>query len=222
MTNKKRFKKISITIIIIFLFFTFSFLIGSTNTRAEIPLKLNDENMILDGEKNGDGEEEKTIGKGLNIEELILLVQEATSKHLAILQEVLDYAPEAAKGSIWRAMEASTRGNVKVIKALNKIKSSNKDNKDNEDKGQKTFHIISSCNRGGTITPKGIQFSQGESIGFEIITDTGYTLLWIRVDNKKVEAVSSYSFDDGVERNHTIHAHFKKDKGSTKQNDDID
>lgn len=222
MTDKKRFKKIPIIIIIIFLFFTFSFLIGSTNTRAEIPLKLNDENILMDdGEENGDGEEEKT-GKGLNIEELILLVQEATSKHLAILQEVLDYAPESAKGSILWAMEANTRVNVKVIKALNKIKPSNKDNKDNENKGQKTFHIISSCNRGGTITPKGIQFSQGESVGFEIIADTGYTLLWVRVDNKKVDAVSSYSFDSLANSNHTIHAHFKKDKGSAKPNDDID
>ena len=48
MTNKKRFKKIPIIIIIILLFFTFSFLIGSTNGKAEVPLKLNDDNTLLD------------------------------------------------------------------------------------------------------------------------------------------------------------------------------
>jgi len=212
-------KKIPIIIIIILLFFTFSFLIGSTNGRAEVPLKVNDDNRLLDdGEEDGDGEEEKA-GKGFSIEELILLVQEATSKHLAILQEVLEYAPESAKGGITRAMEASTRGSIRAIEALNKIKPSNKDNKDN---GLKSFHIISSCNHGGIIIPKGIQFSQGESVEFVITADTGYTLLWIRVDNEKLEAVSSYSFDSEVDSNHTIHAHFKKDRGPAEQNDDID
>ena len=219
MTNKKRFKKIPVIIIIVLLFFTFSFLIGFTNTKSEVPLKVNVDNSPMDdGEEDGNGEEGKT-GKGLDIEKLILLVQEATSKHMAILQEVLNYAPEAAKGGIMRAMEASTRGSIRAIEALNKIKPSNKDNKDN---GLKSFHIISSCNRGGTITPKGIQFSQGESVEFVITADTGYTLLWIRVDNEKLEAVSSYSFDSEVDSNHTIHAHFKKDRGPAEQNDDID
>jgi len=48
MINKKRFKKIPIIIIIILLFFTFSFLIGSTNGKAEVPLKVNDDNIPMD------------------------------------------------------------------------------------------------------------------------------------------------------------------------------
>lgn len=218
MTNKNRFKKIPIIIIIISLFFTFSFLIGFTNSRAETPLKLNDENILMDdGEENGNGNEDHS-GKGLNIKELISLVQEATTKHLAILQEVLANAPEAAKGGIQRAIEVSTRGSIRAIEALSKIKASNKGNGNN---GQKKFHIIASCNRGGTIDPKGIQFSQGESVTFEITADTGYTLLWVRVDNEKLEGISSYPFDS-VDSNHTIHAHFKKIKNSSNQNDDTD
>lgn len=215
MTNKNIFKKITIVVIIISLFFTFSFLVGFNKSRIDTPLRLNNENILLDdGEENGNGDEDNSK-KGLNIEDLISLVQEATSKHLAILQEVLENAPEAAKKGIEWAIEVSTRGSIRAIEALSKIKPSNKD------KGQKTFHIIASCNRGGTIDPKGIQFSQGGSVGFEFTANEGYTLVWVRVDNKKFEEISSYSFDD-VDSNHTIHAHFKKIKNTTNQNDDAD
>ena len=213
MTNKNIFKKITIIIIIISLFFTFSFLVGFNKSRIDTPLRLNNENILLDdGEENGNGDEDNS-GKGLNIEELISLVQEATSKHLAILQEVLANAPESAKKGIERAIGVSTRGSIRAIEALSKIKPSNKDN------SQKTFHIIASCNRGGTIVPKGIQFSQGESVGFEITANEGYTLVWVRVDNEKLEGISSYSFDS-IDSNHTIHAHFKKIKNSSNQKSD--
>ena len=215
MTNKNIFKKITIVVIIISLFFTFSFLVGFNKSRIDTPLRLNNENILLDdGEENGNGDEDNS-GKGLNIKDLISLVQEATSKHLAILQEVLANAPESAKKGIERAIGVSTRGSIRAIEALSKIKSSNKD------KGQKTFHIIASCNRGGTIVPKGIQFSQGESVVFEFTADEGYTLVWVRVDNEKFEEISSYPFDD-VDSNHTIHAHFKKIKNSSNQSDDAD
>lgn len=215
MTNKNIFKKITIVVIIISLFFTFSFLVGFNKSRIDTPLRLNNENILLDdGEENGNGDEDNSK-KGLNIKDLISLVQEATSKHLAILQEVLENAPEAAKKGIEWAIEVSTRGSIRAIEALSKIKPSNKD------KGQKTFHIIASCNRGGTIDPKGIQFSQGESVGFEFTANEGYTLVWVRVDNKKFEEISSYSFDS-IDSNHTIHAHFKKIKNTTNQNDDAD
>jgi len=213
MTNKNIFKKITIVVIIISLFFTFSFLVGFNKSRIDTPLRLNNENILLDdGEENGNGDEDNS-GKGLNIKDLISLVQEATSKHLAILQEVLENAPESAKKGIERAIGVSTRGSIRAIEALSKIKPSNKDN------GQKTFHIIASCNRGGTIVPKGIQFSQGESVVFEFTADEGYTLVWVRVDNEKFEEISSYSFDD-VDSNHTIHAHFKKIKNSSNQKSD--
>ena len=52
-------------------------------------------------------------------------------------------------------------------------------------------------------------FSEGESVAFEITADTGYALLRVRVDNEKLEGISSYSFDS-VDSNHTIHAQFKK------------
>ncbi|MBA7508308.1 hypothetical protein ES705_00234 [subsurface metagenome] len=218
MTNKNIFKKITIVVIIISLFFTFSFLVGFNDNRADTTYRLNDESILLDdGEENGNGDENGSE-KGLNIEELISLVQEATSKHFAILQEVLENAPGPAKKGIEWAIAVSIRGSIRAIEALSKIKPSNKNNKDN---GQKTFHIIASCNRGGTIEPKGIQFSQGESVAFEIIADEEYTLVWVRVDNKKLEGISPYSFDD-IDSNHTIHAHFKKIKNSSNQNDDVD
>ena len=201
MNNKNVFKKITIISIIISLFFTFIFLVGFSHTETETHLRLNGDNILLDdGDENGSG-------KGLNIEELIILVQEATSKHFEILQEVLANAPGPAKKSIEWAMEVSMRGSIRAIEALSKIKPTNKNNGEN---GQKTFHIISSCNRGGIIEPKGIQFSQGEGVPFVITADTGYTLLWVRVDNEKLEGISLYSFDSVVDSNHTIHAHFKK------------
>lgn len=218
MANKNIFKKITIISIIISLFFTFSFLVGFTNSRSETPLRLNNGNIFLDdGEENGNGDEDNS-GKSSSIEDLIILVQEAILKHLAILQEVLENAPEPAKKGIERAIEVSIRGSIRAIEALSKIKPSNKDN---EDKGQKTFHIISSCNRGGTIDPKGIQLSQGETVVFEITADDGYTLVWVRVDNEKLEGISSYSFDN-IDSNHTIHVHFKKMKNFSDQNDDVD
>jgi len=218
MANKNIFKKITIITIIVSLFFTFSFLVGFTNSRAEIPVRLNGENILLDdGEENGNGEEESS-DKGLNIEKLIELVEKVTSKHLAILQEVHANAPEVVQGAIERAMKVSMRGSIRAINALNKIKTSNKDNGDNN---QKTFHIIASCSRGGTIVPKGIQFTEGGSLPFEITADDGYTLAWVRVDNEKLEGISSYSFDN-IESNHTIHAHFKKIKNSPNENGEND
>ena len=113
----------------------------------------------------------------MSIEDLILLVQETTSKHLEILQEALENAPGPARKGIERAIEVSVRGGVRGIEALNKIKNSNNGNKVN---GGKNFHIISSCNRGGTIEPKGIQFSQGESVGF-IITPEGNIIIPLKL-----------------------------------------
>jgi hypothetical protein len=211
MFSKDILKNIAVITTIVSLFFTFSFLVGFSNSRTEIPKRLSDGNTPFnDGEENGNGEENGSP-RGINIDDLISLVQEATSKHLAVLQEVLANAPEPAKEGIGRAIEVSMRGSIRAIEALTRIKNSNKDN---EDKGQKIFHIISSCNRGGTIVPKGIQFSEGESVGFSITSEEGYELVWVRVDNKKLEAVSSYSFND-INRNHTIHAHFKKIKKSS-------
>lgn len=218
MNNKKIFINIAVTTIIVSLSFTFSFLMGFSSRNTETPKRSSDENILLDnGEENGNGEENSSP-RSINIDDLINLVQEATSKHITILQEVLANAPEPAKKGIERALETSMRGSIRAIEALMKIKNPGKDD---GDKSQKTFHVISSCNHGGTIDPKGIQLSQGESVGFSIIPEDGYELVWVRVDNKKLEAVSSYSFDD-IDRNHTIHAHFKKIKNLSKQTDGVD
>lgn len=210
MINKDILKNIVIITTIVSLFFTFSFLVGFSNTGTEEIIRTNDGIILLDDSEEGD------TGKGLNIEDLINLVQEATSKHFAILQEVLENAPASARKGIERAIEVSSRGSIRAVEALNKVKSSN-----NKNNGQKNFHIISSSNRGGTIDPKGIQFSQGETISFEITVEEGYTLTWVKVDNKKLEALSSYSFDN-VDSNHTIHAHFKKIRNSSNQDTGTD
>jgi hypothetical protein len=87
-----------------------------------------------------------------------------------------------------------------------------KKEKDKEDKGLKTFHITSSCNNGGSISPSGNQkINEGESLAFSCSTDEGYDLIYIRVDNEKIEGIDTYTFTD-VDSNHTIHARFKKIK----------
>ena len=82
MFNKDILKNIAVITTIVSLFFTFSFLVGFSNIRTETQKSLSDENILLDdGEENGNGEENASV-KGINIEDLISLIQEATSKHL--------------------------------------------------------------------------------------------------------------------------------------------
>jgi hypothetical protein len=82
--------------------------------------------------------------------------------------------------------------------------------KDEKDKSLKTFHITANCDNGGSISPKGSQdVTEGESITFTCAADEGYNLIWLRVDNEKIEGTNSYTFTN-VDSNHTIHAQFKK------------
>ena len=203
MTNKNVFNKIIVTILIIALLSAFSFLVGFSNKTESS--SAGEADLIADNEEN-DNELEDSI-KGLNIE-LINLVQAMTAKHLAILQEVYENAPLAAKVHIQRAIDASTRGSIRAIEALKKVK---EPGNDSENIGQKIIHIISSCNNGGTITPKGNQSTSGESITFTCVADSGYELAWLRVDNEKKEGITTYTFNN-VDKNHTIHANFKKVK----------
>ena len=202
----KILKKLIIMTTIICLFFSFSFLVGFSSSKAEKTLdEISRENIFMDdGDKDGNGE--KGSGIGLNIDALISLVQAATMKHIEILENILERAPGAAKGGIQRAIEASARGSIRAIEALSKIKPSKEDN---DNKGLKKFHIIASCNRGGTIDPKGIQFIEGGNFTFHFIADDEYVLAWVRVDNEKLDSISSHEFED-IGSNHTIHAHFKK------------
>ena len=102
--------------------------------------------------------------------------------------------------------DTNDKGNNK--QELNKEKTSIEDDDPN------IFHITANCNHGGTISPKKNQsVKKGDSITFTITVNPGYKLVWLRVDNVKDKnyTLSTYTFTD-VEKNHTIHAHFKKIK----------
>lgn len=214
----KILKKLLIIIIIICLFFTFSFLVGfnSNNIGKQVKkvAKVFDENAL--GADEGE-EGEGAFGIGLSKKDLINLIKEATTKHLEILERVYEKAPEVAKGAILKAMIVSIRGSNRAIEAISKGKPSDADG---DSKGLKTFHIIANCNRGGIIEPKGhLLFNEGDSFTFTCIADDEYVLLWLRVDNEKLEGETSYTFDD-IDSNHTIHAHFRKIKDSANGNGD--
>ena len=138
MIKKNIFKKIPIIVVIIFLFFTF-FLVGFSGSKIEIPLNktLNGDILRADGEDNGNGEEGAS-GRGLNIEDLINLIQEVTTKHLDVLWRVYEKVPEVAKGAILKAIDVSIRGSNRAIEAISKGKPSTVDNGNN---GLKTFCI---------------------------------------------------------------------------------
>lgn len=79
---------------------------------------------------------------------------------------------------------------------------------------KQVFHITSSANYGGSISPKSNQLvDKGDDITFTIKAKDGYKLEWLRIDNIKYKNYlpGSYNFTD-VNKNHTIQAHFKKIK----------
>lgn len=63
-------------------------------------------------------EAEKAKAKGENIEKVTETLARATSKHLTVLERVLEKVPEVAKGAITRALEKSKDGHIKALKAL--------------------------------------------------------------------------------------------------------
>jgi len=58
--------------------------------------------------------------RGKDKEEVIKIVEEATSKHLEVLGEVYQEVPQEAKDAILKAMEVSQKGNQSALEALNK------------------------------------------------------------------------------------------------------
>jgi hypothetical protein len=56
--------------------------------------------------------------KGLDVDELLVLVSEATSKHLSVLADVYERVPDEAKPAIEKAMEESKRGQEEALKAI--------------------------------------------------------------------------------------------------------
>jgi hypothetical protein len=70
------------------------------------------------------------------------------------------------------------------------------------------YTITASAGDGGSISPVGdVGVSHGQSQGFSITSNTGYTIGGVLVDGTPVGAVSSYTFTN-VTGNHWIHAAF--------------
>lgn len=61
---------------------------------------------------------EEARTKGLDIDEVLVKVAEATLKHQAVLADVYERVPEQAKSAIERAMQASMRGHEEALKAV--------------------------------------------------------------------------------------------------------
>ena len=116
---------------------------------------------------------------------------------------------------------------------LNKEKTTDTDDglQDEVNEDPNVFHITSSSNHGGSIgaidkdgtilSKRNISVEKGGSITFTITVDSGYKLEWLRVDNDKFTEITDYDADGddtieytftAVEKNHTMHAHFKKIK----------
>ncbi len=56
--------------------------------------------------------------KGLDTDEVLAKVSEATLKHLTVLADVYERVPDEAKPAIQKAMEKSIRGNEEALKAV--------------------------------------------------------------------------------------------------------
>lgn len=65
---------------------------------------------------------EQARTKGLDIDEVMAKVSEATLRHQAVLADVYEKVPEQAQPAIQRAMEASMRGYEEALKAVSEEK----------------------------------------------------------------------------------------------------
>ena len=65
---------------------------------------------------------EEAQAKGESVAEVTEIVSQATIKHLAVLEEVLEKVPESAKSAILQAREVSKTGQIKALEALSKEK----------------------------------------------------------------------------------------------------
>jgi len=61
---------------------------------------------------------EEAKAKGLDTDEVLAKVSEATLKHQAVLADVYEKVPEQAKSAIQRAMQAGMRGHEEALKAV--------------------------------------------------------------------------------------------------------
>lgn len=67
---------------------------------------------------NGATEEAKLTGK----ENALQRIEEATTRHQAVMAKVLSQVPEQAKASIQKAMDKSSKGHQNATEAINKVK----------------------------------------------------------------------------------------------------
>jgi hypothetical protein len=78
----------------------------------------------------------------------------------------------------------------------------------------KTYTIIASSDKHGSITPSGIvTVARGGTQAFSIKPDAGYHIERLLIDGSVVDQDSSYTFEN-VSFNHTINARFASDKTS--------
>ena len=62
----------------------------------------------------------KAKSQGKDVDAVVQKVEEATSKHIAVLQGLLDKVPEAAKDSIQHAIEMSSKGMAQAVESVSK------------------------------------------------------------------------------------------------------
>lgn len=78
--------------------------------------------------------EAKLTGK----ENALQRIQEATTRHQAVMEKVLSQVPEQAKASIQKAMDKSSKGHQNATDALNGLKGENNNSDKSEDTGTNT------------------------------------------------------------------------------------
>jgi hypothetical protein len=61
---------------------------------------------------------EEAKAKGLDVDEVLAKISEATLKHQAVLADVYERVPEQAKSAIQRAIQAGMRGHEEALKAV--------------------------------------------------------------------------------------------------------
>jgi len=76
--------------------------------------------------------EAKLTGK----ENALQRIQEATTRHQAVMEKVLSQVPEQAKPSIQKAMEKSSKGHQNATDAINGLKGENNNSNKSEDTGK--------------------------------------------------------------------------------------
>jgi len=95
------------------------------------------ETLIKDYEESIDeamNEIENAEEQGKDTKDVLKVVENATKKHIEVLQELLEKVPEPGKKGICRAIEASQKGRERALEALRKRHHRHKHHHKHEDK----------------------------------------------------------------------------------------